>query len=114
MHATWRATFAAGVLALGGVLGMGASPARAQAVGPARPAAYPGYYYSPGGYSGGYYFSPGYYPRTAGTAAAPGGAYYGSSAVVRLRRPAVNYHDWTTGRDNLPIPLAKPWLRPLR
>jgi hypothetical protein len=95
---------------------MGAAPARAQSVGPAPPAAYPGYYYSPGGYSGGYYFSPGYYPRTAGAAVAPGRVYYGSSSVVR---PMVTYRDWTyrdwtTGRTNLPIPLSKPWLKPLR
>jgi hypothetical protein len=98
---------------------MGATPARAQALGAAPPAAYPGYYYSPGGYSGGYYFSPGYYPRTTGTAVATAGPYYGSSAVVRPGGPVVTYRDWTyrdwtTGRTNLPIPLSKPWLKPLR
>jgi hypothetical protein len=96
------------------------SPAPAQTMGSGTyRGAVPGYYYSAGGYSGGYYFSPGYYrnpaaPRVvAPTAVAPAGGYYGMSAY-RSRGGPAGYYDYTTGRDNLSIPLAKPWLRPLR
>jgi hypothetical protein len=115
MQANWKAVLAAGTLALSGALGIGATSALAQAVGEAPRATYPGYYYSAGVYSGSVYFSPGYYP-IAGTVAGPSVPSYGSSrsAVVRRPRPTVNYYDETTGRNNLPIPLSKPWLRPLR
>jgi hypothetical protein len=114
MQPNWKASFVAGALVLGSVPGMGATSARAQAVDATPSSPYPGYYYSPGGYSGGVYVSPGYYPRTTGAGVGPRGSYYGSSPVVRRAQPTVNYYDWTTGRNNLAIPLAKPWLWPLR
>jgi len=124
---------AAGALMLGTLLPPGAGSARAQAVGGgAYRGALPGYYYSPGGYSGGYYFSPGYYPLTGSTptvtpsqnavssprtvpsggASTPG--YFGSSTTVGSSRPRGRNYDPSTGRTNIPVPLAKPWLRPLR
>jgi hypothetical protein len=95
---------------------MGATSARAQAVGEAARGAYPGYYYSPGGYSGGTYFSPGYYPNPGGAGGRVGAGANSTSRSVgaRARSSAVNYYDESTGRNNLAIPLAKPWLRPLR
>jgi hypothetical protein len=116
MQANWKAILAVATLALGGVLGMGGSLAQAQAVGGAAGGANSGYYYSPGGYSGGTYFSPGYYP-SQGTASPRVGTSPSSrsgSVSGRTRSSAVNYYDPTTGRNNLAIPLAKPWLRPLR
>jgi hypothetical protein len=115
MQSTWKVTFVVGALALGGLLGMGATSARAQAVGGAARGAYPGYSYSPGGYSSGTYFSPGYYPNPGTTNRRAGAsANYSSRSVGVRARPSVNYYDPTTGRNNLAIPLAKPWLRPLQ
>jgi hypothetical protein len=117
MQLILRSTLAVPVLILAVAAGMGASSARAQAVvgGPYR-GGYPGYYYSPGGYNGGYYFSPGYYP-IPGSSAGPGPVgrvSSGTGAVVRSPGYAPDYYDQSTGRTNLAIPLAKPWLRPLR
>lgn len=79
------------------VLGI-ATSARAQA-----PAA-PRYYYPPAPRP--YYAS----PATPHAFAAPRTVYrsyntYGNRGL---------YYDWTTGRNILAIPIAKPWLRPLR
>jgi hypothetical protein len=117
MQANWKAIVAVGVLALGGVLGTGATSTHAQVVGGPARGTYPGYYYSPGGYVGGTYFSPGYYPNpgsASGRVGAGSYSYSGSTAAPRRARPKVNYYDPTTGRNNLAIPLAKPWLRPLQ
>jgi len=102
MRAFFKASLTTGVLALVGALGFAPTPAHAQA-----PAAAPGTFYYPGGYSGGTYFAPGYYRRPA-TVTAPAATYYGSYANTA---PAY-YRDPSTGRTNLP--LARPWLQPLR
>jgi len=92
------------------VLGIVPILAHAQAVGGAYRGTIPGYYYSAGGYTGGYYFYPGYYPNPA---SAPVQNTYatGTNRIVGRR---VGHSDPSTGRDNIPVPLAKPWLRPLR
>jgi hypothetical protein len=114
MRPTLKAILVAGTLALGG-LEMGATSARAQAIGGgAYRGNYPSYYYSPSGYSGGYYFSPGYYPNPGSAVGSIGRSYFGSSTVAGGYRSPNTYYDESTGRTNLPIPLSKPWLRPLR
>jgi hypothetical protein len=112
--------FSAVLIAIGSLWG-GASTARAQTAASTYRGAIPGYYYSPGGYSGGYYFYPGYYPVQRATSAAatvPARTYYGYNTGQTYAAPAprtyTNTTDWTTGRTNFPIPLTKPWLRPLR
>jgi len=117
MQTNWKSLFMAGIVSMGLASIAGPSPARAQAVGGPPRAAYPGYYYSPGGYSGGTYFSPGYYPRYGTTTnPATAGTYYGygSNSAVSRSPSRGTYYDPTTGRQNLNIPLSKPWLRPLR
>ena len=118
MQSTWKLSSVAGALALTSVLALYVNTSRDvspdTAVG-AAPRAYPGYYYSPGGYSGGFYFSPGYYPNPRSTRSNAGTTtYYGSPSVGARGRSSVNYYDPTTGRTNLAIPLSKPWLGPLR
>jgi len=118
MQANCKTIFVAGLLSLGVAFLAVPSSARAQAVGAAPRAASPGgYYYSPGGYSGGTYFSPGYYPTYAPTANRAGtGTYYGyGTNSVTPRSPARGrFYDPTTGRRNIDIGIAKPWLRPLQ
>jgi hypothetical protein len=115
MQSTWRATLVAGALAMGSMLVMGAISARAQAVGGTARGASPGYDYSLGGYNGGTYFNPDYHasPGTAGGRVGTG-FNYGSSSAGSRARSSTNYYDPTTGRNNLAMTLAKPWLRPLR
>jgi hypothetical protein len=90
----------AGGLALGG-LGLAATPAAAQApvrtVVPYRAAN--GYYY---------YYAP---PARAYTYAAPAPAYSYSTTPRYIGNFNKRYPDWSTDR---PVPMAKPWMRPLR
>ena len=115
MQSNWKATAAVAALTIVGVLGIAAISVRAQTVGGPARAVPTGYYYSPGGTVGGYYYSPGYYPNPGTAASRPGATgYYGSPSVIRRTQPAMRYYDESTGRTNLAIPLAKPWMRPLR
>lgn len=103
-------------LALAGSLWGGIGTSRGQAAGRSYPVNTPGYYYSPGGYSGGYYFRPGYYATPGAPVAARGrvSRVYRPRGVPRVPRQPVNTEDWSTGRTNYPIPLTKPWMQPLR
>ena len=115
MRQVFKSILAVGVVALVPTLVLAQVPG-----GRSYPGSVPGYYYSPGGYSGGYYFSPGYYPNPASpravapVAVSPArSSYYGMSSYRGAGGTAGSY-DYSTGRTNLSIPLAKPWLRPLR
>jgi hypothetical protein len=110
MHLMLRRIARAGLFALGVLLALGNTPAPAQA--PA--ATYPGYYYSPGGYSGGRYFAPGYYARPRTTVVLPSAVVPRPSVVTRVPRQPRYIEDWSTGRTNYPLPLTKPWMRPLQ
>ena len=107
MHALLRPILIAAILAAVASL----APAAARAQPPI--ASYPGYDYSPGGYSGGYYYSPGYYPRARPAVAAPAPVYTPRPVSHVARRPKY-VEDWSTGRTNYPLPLWKPWMRPLQ
>lgn len=96
-------------LALAGSLTVTTDKAHAQAPGtvPYRPTMAARYYYNPR--TGGYYYAyPQQYTVTrpaarSGNGYAPGSIYYSSTS------PFVR--DFSTARD---LPLAKPWMRPLR
>jgi hypothetical protein len=91
----------AGGLALGG-LGLAATPAAAQipirTVVPYRTYRAPAYGY--------YYYAP---PARAYTYAVPATTYYSSPHYIGNFNK--RYPDWSTDR---PVPMAKPWMRPLR
>ena len=101
-----RSTVLAGVLTIGGIWGMVASPARAQQPAPSS-ATRPGYSYAYG--NGSYTAMPRRGPAGLSTVVRPGPGYY---AVQSYRNSAERYRDWTTGRSNSSL-LSKPWLRPL-
>ena len=109
MYASPRPIVLAASLGLAGWLAIGNAPARAQS--PVAPR--PGYYYSPGGYSGGYYHNPGYYANPRPRVAIPAPAHPPSAVARSSRRPKY-IEDWSTGRTNYPLPLTKPWMRPLQ
>lgn len=114
MRQVFKTILAAGVVALVPTLTL------AQTGGGTYRGSVPGYYYSPGGYSGGYYFNPGYYPNpapprtVAPVAVSPARTYYGMSSYRSGAGGTAGSYDYTTGRTNVAVPLAKPWLRPLR
>jgi hypothetical protein len=101
-----RSTVLAGVLAIGGIWGMVATPARAQQ--PAPPSTTrPGYSYAYGNDS--YSAMPRRGPASLSTVVRPGTGYY---AARSHGNSTERYRDWTTGRSNSSL-LSKPWLRPL-
>jgi len=109
MRPNLRTLALAGLLAVGGGLCIGASSARAQVVGgPVAGPVVPRYYYS----YGGTYYAPGYYGAT-NTARGYyyGGGYYGAPGYPGGGTVNGFARDWSTGRN---LPLAKPWMRPLR